>query len=545
MVKIGSYSIDDYLKLVERFHGAVAPGLVIGGFMVDLAMDRIPEGVLFDSISETTACLPDAVQLLTPCTVGNGWLKVFNLGRFALSLYDKYEGQGVRVFLDTKKLDPWPEIKVWFLKLKPKIEQDKELLLAQIIEAGQSIYGVEPIQVQAQFLKKKSRGAISTCVMCGEAYPARDGAICRACQGESPYTTPPRPEGDVFAETPPLKAVPTEQAVGKKALHDMTMILPGKSKGPEVVHGQRITAGDLCRLQQMGRNRVYVQEENETADAWVHEDEAALAFAKAMAGEGVTFEEPPREGKINLAAERDGLLIVEQDRLEQFNSIPGVMCASRRSYTLIGQGRHLAATRAIPLFLPRAQFNKSLSVLEDGPLFHVLALRKAKVGILVTGTEVFQGLIEDRFIPIITAKVEKYGCNVVRSLIAPDDRSAISKGVRQLMESGADLIVTTAGLSVDPDDLTRQGLVDAGASDMLYGAPIVPGAMILLAHIGAIQMIGVPACALFFKTTAFDLLLPRMLAGLKITRSDLAKMGHGAFCLGCKSCTFPKCPFGG
>jgi formylmethanofuran dehydrogenase subunit E len=295
----------------------------------------------------------------------------------------------------------------------------------------------------------------------------------------------------------------------------------------------------------MGRNRVYVQEENETADAWVHEDEAALAFAKAMAGEGVTFEEPPREGKINLAAERDGLLIVEQDRLEQFNSIPGVMCASRRSYTLIGRGRHLAATRAIPLFLPRAQFNKSLSVLEDGPLFHVLALRKAKVGILVTGTEVFQGLIEDRFIPIITAKVEKYGCNVVRSLIAPDDRSAISKGVRQLMESGADLIVTTAGLSVDPDDLTRQGLVDAGASDMLYGAPIVPGAMILLAHIGAIQMIGVPACALFFKTTAFDLLLPRMLAGLKITRSDLAKMGHGAFCLGCKSCTFPKCPFGG
>jgi formylmethanofuran dehydrogenase subunit E len=295
----------------------------------------------------------------------------------------------------------------------------------------------------------------------------------------------------------------------------------------------------------MGRNRVYVQEENETADAWVHEDEAALAFAKAMAGEGVTFEGPPREGKINLAAERDGLLIVEQDRLEQFNSIPGVMCAGRRSYTLISQGRHLAATRAIPLFLPRVQFNRSLSVLEAGPLFRVLPLRKARVGILVTGTEVFQGLIEDRFIPIITAKVEKYGCDVVGSLIAPDDRSAISKGVRQLMESGADLIVTTAGLSVDPDDLTRQGLVDAGASDMLYGAPIIPGAMILLAHIGVIQMIGVPACALFFKTTAFDLLLPRMLAGLKITRSDLAKMGHGAFCLGCKSCTFPKCPFGG
>ena len=171
-------------------------------------------------------------------------------------------------------------------------------------------------------------------------------------------------------------------------------------------------------------------------------------------------------------------------------------------------------------------------------------MRRARVGILVTGTEIFQGLIKDRFIPIIRDKMQKLGSEVVKSLIVPDDRAAISDGVQVLLNVGADLIVTTAGLSVDPDDVTRQGLTDAGTVDMLYGAPILPGAMILLARIGRVQVIGVPACALYFKITSLDLFLPRLLAGVGITRRDLALMGSGAFCLECKSFTFPKCPFG-
>ena len=135
-MKIGSYSYDEYLQLVKSFHGHIAPGLIIGGFMVDLALRRLPEGVLFDAISETRACLPDAVQLLTPCTIGNGWLKVVNLGRYAVNLYDKYEGAGVRVWMDAAKVADWPEIKSWYLKLKPKAEQDKDLLMEQIREAG-------------------------------------------------------------------------------------------------------------------------------------------------------------------------------------------------------------------------------------------------------------------------------------------------------------------------------------------------------------------------------------------------------------------------
>jgi len=544
MSKIGIYSFEEYLRIVESFHGAVAPGLVLGGFMVNLAMSRMPEGILLDAVSETTTCLPDAIQLLTPCTIGNGWLKVFNLGRFALSLYDKYEGNGIRVFLDTEKLESWPEIKAWLFKLKTKAEQDKDLLISQMEQAGHSICGLQQIQVQTQFLKKKSRGRIAVCILCHEPYPAQDGAICRACQGEAPYVASSASD-EHHNELPPLKAVSSEEAVGKRALHDMTLIVPGTSKGPAFTHGQKITVGDICRLQQMGRRTIYVQEENEISPEWVHENEAALAFAKAMAGKGLTFEEPPHEGKINLVAERDGLLVVQEDRLEQFNMVQGVMCASRKTCTVVDRGRHVAATRAIPLFLPRADFGKALAVLHEGPLFELLPLRKARVGILVTGSEVFQGLVEDKFIPILTAKVEKHACTVVKSLIVPDDRGAIGDGLRQLMEAGADLLITTAGLSVDPDDVTRQGLIDAGATDILYGAPIIPGAMVLLARIGTVQVMGVPACALYFKTTGFDILLPRLLAGLKTIRRDLAKLGHGAFCLGCKTCTFPKCPFGG
>lgn len=543
-MNIGSYSFEDYLSLIKSFHGSAAPGLIAGGIMVDLALKRLPEGGLFDAVCETAQCLPDAVQLLTPCTTGNGWLRVVNLGRFAVNLYDKYGGEGVRIFLDPAKLEDWPEVKNWYFQLKPKREQNAQLLIEQIRDAGSELYGVQKIRIRPQFMKRRTRGRIVVCPLCGEGYPSDTGAICRGCQGEAPYLTPEVPGGQDTECAPFLRAVPVESAVGRKALHDMTRIIPGMSKGPAFKHGETITVGDICRLQQMGRHNIYVEDEAPSGPEWVHENEAALAFARAMAGEGVTFTEPPREGKVNFVAARDGLLVVDESRLERFNLVPGVMCACRHGFTLMSEGRNLAGTRAVPLFLPRADFQKAMTVLGDGPLFQVLPLRRAKVGILVTGTEISRGLVEDKFIPIIRSKVEKLGCEVVQALIVPDDREAIRDGVKELLNCGADLLITTAGLSVDPDDVTRQGLIDAGATDMLYGAPILPGAMTLLARIGSVQIMGIPACALYFKTTSFDLLLPWLLAGLSITRLDLARMGHGAFCLECKACTFPKCPFG-
>lgn len=541
-MSIGRYSLEEYFHMVESFHGHLAPGLIAGGFMVEAALGRLPEGVLFDAICETTACLPDAVQLLTPCTVGNGWLRVLNLGRYALSFYDKYRGNGVRVFLDPGKLSKWPEIEAWLFKLKTKAEQDMELLLACMKEAGLEMCGIQNIQVQPQYSRKRSRGRIIICPVCGEPYPARDGGICRACQGESPYSIPETSRNTTDA--PFLTAIPVEDAVGIRVLHDMTVIVAGESKGPAFKRGQIIDADDICRLHKMGRQQVYIEMDHAKRRDWVHEDEAALAFARSIAGGGVRFSDAPKEGKIGFVADRDGLLMVDESKLERFNMIPGIMCATQRGYTLVRSGRSIAGTRAIPLFLPVRDYRAAMSVLEEGPILRVLPLRRARAGILVTGSEVLQGLIEDKFIPIITTKMERLDCSVVKAIIAPDDRKAICDGVQDLIAAGADLVITTAGLSVDPDDVTRQGLIDAGAVDMLYGAPILPGAMTLLARIGQIQVMGVPACALYFKTTSMDLLLPRLLAGLKISRQDLSRLGHGGFCLECKSCTYPKCPFG-
>ena len=543
-MQIGAYSFDEFLQLVKSFHGNIAPGVVIGGIMVEAAKSRLPEGILFDAVAETRACLPDAVQLLTPCTIGNGWLRVVDIGRFALSLYDKYTGAGIRVYLEPARVQGYPEIASWYLKLKPKREQDKDQLLAEIREAGMQILHWQPVALRPQFLGRKSRGGMTVCPLCREAYPAQDGGICRACQGEAPYQDPDSPEELGQDCAPSLAAVPLEEAVGRHVLHDLTQVVPGESKGAVFKKDQVVTVGDLCRLQQMGRHHLYVAEANEVGPEWVHENDAALAFAGAMAGEGVTFATPPREGKVNLTAGRDGLFWVDEDRLQAFNLVPGVMCACRHGHTVVGAGRLLAGTRAIPLYLPRSEFHQAMACLAQGPLFQVLPLKPLRVGILVTGTEVFLGLVEDRFIPIIQNKVEKFGCEVVKSLIVPDDRLAISTGVGELLAAGAELLVTTAGLSVDPDDVTRQGLADAGATDLLYGAPVLPGAMTLLGKIGAARVIGVPACALYFKRTSFDLLLPRLLAGLELRRRDLARLGHGAMCLECQTCSFPKCPFG-
>jgi formylmethanofuran dehydrogenase subunit E len=481
---IGPYTYNEYLEQVRRFHGHTAPGVVVGGFMVDLALKSLPEGEFFDALCETPACLPDAVQLLTPCTVGNGWLKVVNLGRYAITLYEKFGGEGVRVYVDAAKIDAWPELKVWYYKLKPKKEQDFDRLMAEIRDAGAGICSTKTVRLDPDFIKVRHRKGFRICVMCGEAYPLTDGAICRGCQGDAPFVPLETPLAETALDQPDfIHVVPVEDAVGMHALNDMTRIIPGREKGAAFRRGQVLTAGDVCRLHQMGRGKVYTVEHTNPTSAWIHEDEAALAFAKIMAGEGVTYTDQPCEGKVNFLALRDGLLVVESHRLEMFNLLPGVMCATRQAFSMLSRGRRFAGTRALPLYLPRRDFEKAIKVLEKGPLFSVHALRSANVGILVTGTEVFRGLVEDKFIPIIRNKVENLGSRVADSVIVPDETPAIQEGIQRLMDAGADLIITTAGLSVDPDDVTRQAFIEAGVSDMLYGAPILPGAMTLIARL--------------------------------------------------------------
>ncbi len=550
-----AFSFGEFLELIRSFHGYPAPGLVIAGKMIQVALEHLPKGILFDVISETGNCLPDAVQLLTPCTIGNNWLKILNFKKFAVSLYDKTNGNGYRVWIDPEKLDSWKEIHCWFFKTKPKFEQNTPLLYQQIQAAGADILSGGTVCVDKKYLIKKSFGKRAICPICHEVFPAEHGRICHGCQGHSPYTE----SVSVMShhnEKPLLETVSVEACEGKVALHDMTQIIAGEFKGPVFRSGQKLGAGDICRLQMMGKQNIYVADEKteifdkethddlKANDQWIHENEAARRFAKAMAGEGVTYDDLPVEGKIDFIAERDGLLNIDTDRLEAFNLVPDVMCATRKGFSIVTKGRKLGGTRAIPLYLSERILNRAMETICDAPILTVLPMKKADVGVLVTGTEIFRGLVQDRFIPIIQSKISRLGCRIIHSIIAPDDRGIICDGIKNLINSGANLIVTTAGLSVDPDDVTRRGLMDAGARDILYGAPILPGAMTLLAHIGSVPLIGVPACALYYPTTSFDLLLPRLLADIPITRRDLAKLGHGAFCWQCKTCQFPKCSFG-
>jgi len=536
-----AFTFDGFVELATWFHNYPAPGLLLGGYMVEEAKRHIPEGVLFDAVSETSWCLPDAVQLLTPCTIGNGWLRVNNNGVYAVSLFDKFTGEGVRVRLDPAKLDRFPHTLCWLMKTKSKPEQDSDELRREIREHGLEMLSVEKVTVKPEVVRKRSKGTISLCPLCGDAYPAFHGAICRGCSGDSPYVDEKAAALAVDIKTS-IPSTPLEESVGKTIVHDMTRIVPGESKGPEFTRGHVVTAGDVCRLQQMGRFNLYVDQE--APSGFIHEDDVAKTFSERMCGEGVVAEGDPREGRVNMVAQHDGILVFDEAVQRAFNSLQDVIVSSRHEYSLVRKGRRVAATRAIPLYLDQNVFGRALAILNGTRLFSVAPLRKARVGLLITGNEVFKGLIEDRFAEVITAKVVNYGSHIAKTLIRPDDAAEISGAVKELEDAGCDLIITTAGLSVDPDDVTRLGLIQAGLTDVLYGMPVLPGAMTLVGRIGKARVLGVPACALFHKTTSLDLMLPRLLADLPISRSDVAKLGNGGMCMECSSCTFPKCPFG-
>lgn len=546
-MNIDAYTFEEYRQLAENFHSYAAPGLLLGGYMVALAKRHMPEGTLYEALVETRKCLPDAVQLLTPCSTGNNWMKVVNLGLYAVSLYDKHTGEGVRVSLSAEKLKEYPEILAWLLKTKTKAEQDAVRLEKEIRTAGSTLCVVTPIRIKKRFLGKKPMQNIDFCPVCGEAYPTADGSICRGCQGERPYNLMEGPAAEPLAEPVLQKVLPVEKAVGMTISHDLTRIEPGVFKGPEFKAGHRIQARDLCRLQQMGRFHVAVADDVDLPTDLLHENNAAELFAKRMAGPGVTYSLPPHEGKIDFVAEHDGLFVVDSARMKQFNMITDVMCASRHDATMVTQGTRLAGTRIIPLYIERDTMGEALAVLGGEPLFSVKPMRRAKMGVLVTGTEIFQGIVQDKFIPVMEAKAKHYNCELVKSVIVPDSIAEIKAAIQEIRNAGADILVTTGGLSVDPDDMTRAALLQAGLTNAVHGVPVLPGTMSLVGELAEdppVQVVGVPACALYFKTTFFDLVLPRLLAGVPVTREAIAALGTGGYCLSCKICTYPKCSFG-
>jgi molybdenum cofactor synthesis domain-containing protein len=222
-----------------------------------------------------------------------------------------------------------------------------------------------------------------------------------------------------------------------------------------------------------------------------------------------------------------------------------VMCATLHNYTLVNKGEQVAATRAIPLVMKRDPIELAAAIAGgSGGVVSVLPLKKARVGLVITGNEVYYGLIQDKFAPILAEKVESFRSQVAGIEFAPDDESLIRRAIDKHLKNRCDLILLSGGMSVDPDDVTRKGIRSSGAEEMNYGSAVLPGAMFLVAYIGDVPLLGIPACAMYHRITVLDLVLPRILAGERIGKKDLADLGHGGLCLDCKVCTYPHCPFG-
>jgi hypothetical protein len=339
-----------------------------------------------------------------------------------------------------------------------------------------------------------------------------------------------------------LKKIKLKDAVGTELAHDVTEIRPGEFKGAAFHKGHTVCNEDLCHLQKLGKNHLYVIDME--ADE-IHEDQAASILADALAAEGIVWEDEPREGKIKLLAEKDGLFVVTTSALAAFNMVEEVMCATLHNHTLVKKGEQVAATRALPLVMKRTPIERAAAIADqNGGILSVLPLHQATVGLVITGNEVYHGLIEDRFAPILSEKVRALGSKVDGITFAPDDEEKISKAIRSHIERGCDLLMLSGGMSVDPDDVTRKGIRLAGATDMHYGAAVLPGAMFLVAYIGDIPLLGIPACGLYHRTTVLDLVLPRILAGERIGKAELAFLGHGGLCKDCEECVYPHCPFG-
>ena len=337
-----------------------------------------------------------------------------------------------------------------------------------------------------------------------------------------------------------MRKIPVTDAVGHVLCHDITRIIPGKEKGVGYRKGHVIQGEDVTELQKLGKEHIYVWE---VGSGMLHEDEAADILRRLCQGPHIRADEP-REGKIELMAEIDGLLKIEREPLNTINALGELLIATRHGDFPVKAGDKLAGMRVIPLVIDAKKMAKAKTLAGDGPLLNLLPLKVKKAAIIATGNEVYYQRIADAFTPAMEAKLVEYDCPVIFTATSPDDSARIADLIHRALDDGVELILCCGGMSVDPDDLTPAAIRQSGARVVTYGAPVLPGAMIMLAYHGSVPIVGLPGCAMYNKRTIFDLLLPRLLADDEISVTELAALGEGGLCLNCQYCFFPDCGFG-
>jgi hypothetical protein len=338
-----------------------------------------------------------------------------------------------------------------------------------------------------------------------------------------------------------MRKVPVTEAAGMVLCHDITRIIPGREKGRAFRRGQVITPGDIPTLLDLGKEHIYVWESEETL---IHEDEAALSLARHAAGPGLKWDQP-NQGRVNIRAANDGLLKIDVDRLNRLNNLDDVIMATAHNNRTVIKEQIVAGTRVTPLAIRRNILEEAEEICrQDGPLITVKPYQPLWLGVVTTGSEVYSGRIQDGFCSIIKKKTAPFGARLLGQVIVPDDPFMISKEIHQFIAEGAEMVLVTGGMSVDPDDVTPIGIRATGAEVVSYGAPSLPGSMFMMAYLGHVPVCGLPGCVMFNNITILDLILPRIFAGERVSRQEIAALGHGGLCEECADCRFPACSFG-
>lgn len=337
-----------------------------------------------------------------------------------------------------------------------------------------------------------------------------------------------------------LEKIEVDKAVGKTIPHDMTQIIPQKSKGARFKKGYIIKKEDIKILKDMGKEHIYVID---MAEGYLHEDEAAARMVELTAAAGIEFSEP-EEGKIELKAKFKGLFKIKTELLFGANNIKDLLLTTIHNDVPVEKGDVLAGIRVNPLVIEEERIFELADLLKGEKIFEVIPFKNPKVGVVITGNEVYSGRIEDKFLPVLKRKFKRWGGELMRAIFVPDDQEKITEALLELKKEGAEVLITGGGMSVDPDDLTPTGIRNTGAEIVSFGAPVLPGNKLMTAYLDDIPLLGLPACVIFYEITVFDLIYPRILAGDKIDKDLITKLSLGGLCRHCEKCTFPNCGFG-
>ena len=338
-----------------------------------------------------------------------------------------------------------------------------------------------------------------------------------------------------------MRKVKVQEAIGETLCHDLTAILEDGFKGVKFSREHVITEGDIPKLLDIGKTHIFIWEPEKDE---VHEDDAARALVEVICDDSLICT-GPSEGKFLISAGMDGVFCVKSDALLQINQVDDYTVATRKGFSPVTAGEKLVGARIVPLVTKQKNVDKAVRIAKENyPVLSMAPYKVKKAGAIITGSEIYHGRIKDAFEPILRQKMAMYGTDLSAVTICDDDLEMIKNTIATYLQAGMELILLTGGMSVDPDDLTPLAIRESGARLITQGAPMQPGNMLTIAYLNDSVLIGIPGASMHAPVTSLDVFLPRIMAGIPITKADIVRMGEGGFCMGCKSCTYPICYFG-